>query len=197
LFFLRQVQEDRKYELILDKIPENTPIYNNVMEQFINFLHIDWYKEGINLKTKEIFDIRYCLLTKRIVFPIHNLKGEIISVKGRYIPDENERVDYNVMPKYLYLYPFYKSIELFNLHRAYEEIKRKKQVIVLESEKATMLATQWGIKNCVSIMGSELSPVQVFKLKQLGLDTELIFMWDKDKNEEFILKQLSQLKIGK
>lgn len=197
LWFLRPIQKDRKQILTLDEIPENNPLFENVMEQYINYLHIDWYKAGINSKTKEIFDIRYCLKNNRIIFPVHNFQGEIIGVKGRYVFESKDEEENSDIPKYLFLYPFFKSIELFNLHRAYDEIRKRKQVIILESEKATMLATQWEIKNCLSIMGGDLTPVQVYKLKQLGINIELIFMWDKDKDEEFIKKQLNQIRNRK
>lgn len=195
LYFLRPIQKERKKELTLDQIPENKPLNINVMEQYINYLHIDWYNQGITEETRKIFNIRFDLCSNRIVFPVHDLQGNIIGVKGRYIGEESEDI-----PKYIYLYPFHKSIELFNLHRAYKKIQETKKVIIFESEKACMLAWQWGYYNCLGLMGSDISPVQIYKLKKLGLDIEIIFMFDADKDwldeekTKQIKKQIKQIK---
>lgn len=197
LYFLRPIQKERNKELTLEEIPQNKSLVGNLMEQYINYLHEDWHNQGITEETRKIFDVRYDLQSNRIIFPIHNTKGNIIGVKGRYVFENKDEEENSDIPKYLFLYPFYKSIEFFNFHRAYKEIKRKKQIIILESEKACMLSTQWGILNCIGLMGGDLSPIQVYKLKKLGIEIEFVFMWDADKNIEFIKKQLRQLKNRK
>jgi len=185
-YFLRPVLKDRKNEYYLENIPENKFLNENIKNVFIPELHIDWYKENISFKTKEEFDICYHLDTERISFPIQNEKGEIIAWKGRTTNNHSK--------KYMILYPggeqkFYKSIVLYNYHRAIEEIQNKKQVIIFESEKSCMKCWNWGIKNCLSIMGSIINPVQVLKLKKIGLDIQYIFMLDKDKDITFIMEK--------
>jgi len=190
-YFLRPVKQKRKNELILDSIPQNIELDKNIMNQYIPYLHINWFNEGISQKSRDKYHICYDLRTERIVFPIFNNKNQIISVKGRYAGEDENQI------KFLYLYNFYKSIELFNLNFAKDYIQYKKQGIVLESEKGCMLADQWGIKNTIAISGSDLSPYQIYKMKQLGMDIEWIFMFDADKDEDFVLKQIKQIKNRK
>ncbi len=192
-WFLRDVQKDRKKEFKLDNIPINKVLDRNILNQYIPILHEKWYKEGINFKTRKMFDICYDLRSNRIVFPIYNEEG-LIGVKGRYIYKSKEEELNSDIPKYLSLYSFYKSIELFNLNKALESILKNRQVIIFESEKSCIKTTQWGISNCLAIMGSDISPVQIYKLKKLGIDVEIIFMFDVDKSKEFILKQIKQIK---
>jgi DNA primase len=60
-----------------------------------------------------------------------------------------------------------------------------------------MFATQWGYPNCVSIEGDDISPVQVYLLKKLGIDIELYFLFDSDKDIKFIKQQINQIKNRK
>lgn len=184
-YFLRPVQKDRKNEFRLDSIPQNNPV---VIKGFIPELHKKWADEGVGVLTRDIFDVCYDIKYNRIVFPIHDMYGGIIGWKGRAIDDKDEY-------KYISYNRFHKSLELYNYHRAIEKIHSEKQVIILESEKSCMKCWQWGYKNCVAIMGSNLSPVQVAKLKGLGLDVEYVFMFDKDKDVEYVVSQVKQLKI--
>ena len=186
-YFLRPVQKERNKELYLENIPENDILNDNVMDKYLPYLHHKWCNEGINHKTRDIFDIRFDLETARIVFPIHNKNGKLIGVKGRSVTDDIDN-------KYIFLYPCLKTLELFNLHRATEFICERKEVIVFESEKSCMLATQWGVENCVALMGCDLSPVQTKLLREFGLDVEITFMFDADKDIEFIGKQIRQIK---
>lgn len=145
LSFLRPIQKSRKQRKRLQNMRDRE---NNVLDKERVF---NWYrklpheiflKDGISVETQREFEVMFDDDTQRIVFPIYNMDGELISIKGRYVgkdPWVLEEI------KYLYLYSFDKSIELFNLHRALPYIKG--EVIVFESEKSCMLAHQYGFKN--------------------------------------------------
>jgi len=184
-YFLRPIQKERRTEFYLENIPENKP--DTIKNRFIPELHIKWYQEGISHKSRDIFDLGYDARYNRITIPIENSNGEIIGIKGRSVKDSDEY-------KYISYYPFYKTIELFNYHRAIDEIRKKNQVIVVESEKSAIKIFQWGYKNVVALMGSDLSPAQSQKLKKISLNLEIIFLFDKDKTEKYIISQVKQLK---
>jgi len=197
-WFLRNVQKDRKKEFKLDEIPINKVLNENILNQYIDYLYIDWWKEGINEKTRRFYKIKFDLRTNRIIIPIYNESG-LIGIKGRYIYKDEKEEKNSDIPKYFPLYNFYKSIELFNLDKAKEYILQKKQVIIVESEKSCIKAWRWGIKNCVGLMGGDLSPTQVYILKKLGIDIEYIFMYDKDKfdndkKEKNMMLQIKQVR---
>jgi len=189
-WFLRDVQKDRKKDFKLNDIPINKVLDENIINQYIPILHQKWYNNGINFKTRKMFDIGYDLKSERIIFSVHDKYGELIGIKGRSINDQEEK-------KYIYLYPCFKSIELFNYHRAYDFIQKTKRVYIFEGAKTTMFATQWGYPNCVSIEGDDISPVQVYLLKKLGIDIELYFLFDSGKDIKFIKQQINQIKNRK
>jgi len=184
-YFLRPIQKERRTEFYLENIPENKP--DTVKNRFIPCLHQKWYQEGISHKSRDIFDLGYDARYNRISIPIHSSNGDVIGYKGRSIEDLDEY-------KYIAYYPFYKTIELFNYHRAIDEIKKKNQVIVVESEKSAIKIFQWGYKNVVALMGSDLSPAQSQKLKKISLNLEIIFLFDADKDIKYILSQVKQLR---
>jgi DNA primase len=173
------------------EITENKVLDERILDQYFIFPNIWWLQEGIDIVTQREFEVGFDIESERIVFPIRNKDGKLISLKGRYIGKDQETLENK---KYMYLINFSKSIELFNLHRASPYIREKKECIIVEGAKTVMKLHGWGYKNCVSIEGDSLSPVQVKLLKELGLDVKLVFAWDKDKNVEFIKKQLKQIK---
>jgi DNA primase len=195
LSFLRDIQKKRKQrkriQNILDK--KNKVLDKNaVFSWYIKCPHKSFLDDGISIKTQKEFEIMFDLETERVVFPIYNINGELVSVKGRYV-GKDEWILEEV--KYLYLYNFDKSIELFNLHRALKYIKECGEVIVFEAEKSCMKAWQYGFKNTVAIMGSELSPYQAYLLKKL--EVNIIFAFDNDMSVEHVKNQAKQIKTRK
>jgi DNA primase len=63
-------------------------------------------------------------MSGRIVFPIHNEKGELVAYAGRAI-DESE-------PRYKFPPGFHKSLELYNLHRAIGAGNTRRRVVLVE-----------------------------------------------------------------
>lgn len=195
LSFLRPIQKNRKMRnrtklmigkenLVLDK--------ESVFSWYVPYPHKNFLDDGISIKTQNEYEVMFDTETQRVVFPIYNTNGELISMKGRYVgKDEYILEEY----KYMYLYNFDKMIELFNLHNALKYIKKIGEVIVFESEKSCMKAWQYGFKNTVAICGNEISPVQAFLLRQL--DANIIFAFDKDISKEHVQKQAKQIKTRK
>ena len=150
-----------------------------------------WLDEGLSIRTQRYFQVGIDVYSERITFPVHNSKGELIGIKGRYCGKDKEIED---KYKYLYLLPCNKSIEFFNFHRALPFIKEKKEVIIVEGGKTTMYLYQWKFPNAISIEGDSLSDVQVRLLKDLGLDIKYIFAFDKDKDAAYVKKEATKLK---
>lgn len=195
LSFLRPIQKSRKQRTrmknFLDKQNEVLS-KEKVLNWYINLPHKNFLDDGIELKTQREFGVMFDQTTERVVFPIHNRDGELISVKGRYVGKDDYILD---EIKYLYLYNFDKMIELYNLHRALPFIKETGEVVVFESEKSCMKAHQYGYKNTVAIMGSDLSPVQAHLLRQL--DANIIFAYDNDVDLDYVKSQAKQIKTRK
>jgi len=196
LAFLRPIQKERKKRKRLRALRDKE---NEILDKEKVFswyrqigAHVSFLEDGINVRTQKLFEIMYDIETDRVVFPIYNSRGELVSVKGRYVGNDEWTME-NI--KYLYLYSFDKGIELFNLHRALPHIKKKGEVIVFEAEKSCMKAHQYGFKNTVAIAGSELSPVQAHLL--ITLEANIIFAFDNDMDEEHVKKQAKQIRTRK
>jgi DNA primase len=87
----------------------------------------------------------------RIVFPVHNERGELVAYAGRAI-DETE-------PKYKFPSGFHK-IELWNLHRVLALDPKPKRAIVVEGFFDTIRIHQAGFPHVVALMGSSMSERQ-------------------------------------
>lgn len=188
-----------KYNEWLDKIKKqrneikyecNKPYDAEILKYFGTIPYKKWIDEGINFSTQLEFGVGIDVKSERITFPVHNRHGDIIGVKGRYC-GRNEQIENDY--KYLYIIPCNKSIEFFNLHRAFPYIDEKKEVIIVEGAKTVMFLYQWGYRNCISIEGDSLSAEQIRILKSLGVGTKYVFAWDKDKEVNFIINQTRDL----
>ncbi|MWV44839.1 DNA primase [Paenibacillus sp. HJL G12] len=187
-WWLRDIQKQRPREY---EITENPVLSQEILNEFVPYGWLEWHNEGIDILTQKEFGIGYHILTDRVTIPIHNAKGELIGIKGRYTGSNIETKNHK---KYNYIFSCSKAIELFNLHRAIPYIRETKTVYILEGAKSCMKLWAWGIKNSVSIEGDKLSPVQVKILKELGIEIEYIFAWDKGKDEGFVKNQIRQMK---
>jgi DNA primase len=108
-------------------------------------------ERGLTEETSKTFGVGFFpgngSMHDRIVIPIHNPKGELVAYVGRVI-DGSE-------PRYKFPAGFYKSIELFNLHRVRGEVS----VVLVEGFFDCMKVTQAGFP-CVALMGSTMSRTQ-------------------------------------
>ncbi|KAA9007744.1 toprim domain-containing protein [Paenibacillus spiritus] len=191
LKWLKEVKKQRKKRRELPEI-DNEVYDEEILEQYVMFPHQKYLDEGVDYLTQVEFQIGYDIKSQRIIFPIHNRYGEIISVKGRTIHDDYEARD---IYKFMYLYNFNKMVELYNWHRAVYYILEKKEIIIFEGEKSCWMSSQYGYRNCVAISGDDLSEWQVNLIRELGNEIDIVIALDKDKRKEDIVKQAS--KFGK
>lgn len=168
----------------------NTVVDNSLLNAYETIPYYGWIEEGIDFATQKEFGVGIDIRSERITFPVYNYQGDLIGVKGRYCGSD-EAVERRY--KYIYLIPCNKSIEFFNLHRAMPYIVEKKEVIIVEGAKTVMLLFAWGYKNVISIEGDVMTNTQIDILRELGLDIKYIFVWDKDKDVEYVLQEAQRL----
>ena len=117
-------------------------------------------QRGISRQTADTFGVGYYagrgLLRGRIVFPIHNERGELVAYAGR-------RLD-GTGPKYLFPAGFSKSRMLFHLPDAVRSVTDS--VILVEGFFDCMKVHQAGYGNVVALMGTNLSDHQAQLLAQ-------------------------------
>ena len=117
---------------------------------------------------------RYDRFRDRIMFPIHNMKGEIIGFGGRVINPEDTPKYYNSPETPL----FQKSQELYGLFAARRSIREKGCVLVVEGYMDVVGLAQFGVMNSVATLGTATS---AFHIKKLMRQTDtIIFCFDGD-----------------
>ncbi len=116
---------------------------------------------------------RYDRFRERIMFPIRNVKGQVIGFGGRVL-DSGE-------PKYLNSPEtplFNKGSELYGLFEARLAIREQQYVLVVEGYMDVVALAQLGFQNAVATLGTACTPVHVQKLMR-QTDT-VIFSFDGD-----------------
>ncbi|WP_158901094.1 DNA primase [Burkholderia sp. L27(2015)] len=116
---------------------------------------------------------RYDRFRDRIMFPIRNVKGQVIGFGGRVL-DSGE-------PKYLNSPEtplFSKGSELYGLFEARLAIREKGYALVVEGYMDVVALAQLGFPNAVATLGTACTPVHVQKLFR-QTDT-VIFSFDGD-----------------
>jgi DNA primase len=116
---------------------------------------------------------RYDRFRDRIMFPIKNIKGQIVGFGGRVL-DKGE-------PKYLNSPEtplFHKGSELYGLFEARAAIKAAGRVIVVEGYMDVVALAQHGVEFAVAALGTATTPIHVRTL--LRHTDRLIYAFDGD-----------------
>jgi DNA primase len=116
---------------------------------------------------------RYDRFRERVMFPIRNVKGEIVGFGGRIIGKGE--------PKYLNSPEtpvFSKGNELYGLFEARSALRAEGCVIVVEGYMDVVGLAQLGVRNAVATLGTATTPVHIQKL--LRSSDKIIFSFDGD-----------------
>lgn len=112
----------------------------------------------------------------RVLFPICNERGQVVSFGGRVLPGEDESFGkYQNGPES----PVYhKSRVLFGLHLAREAIKKQNTAIITEGYTDCITLRQAGIENVVATCGTALTDLQVLTIKRFARQVVLVYDGD-------------------
>lgn len=123
---------------------------------------------------------------ERVMFPICDRFGNPIAFSGRLLP-EAERAAKEAgrgVGKYVNNTDtplYHKSNAVFNLHHARVAVRDAGRLIIMEGPTDVMAADQAGVKECVAVMGTALTPEHVRQLGTLvGGDGRLVILLDGD-----------------
>lgn len=110
---------------------------------------------------------------KRLLFPIHDMRGRVVAFGGRILGDGE--------PKYLNSPEtpiFHKGGMLYNLHHARQAIRRAEQAIVVEGYFDVLRLVLAGVEHCVAPLGTSLTEEQAQLLTRY---TEtVVILYDSD-----------------
>jgi DNA primase len=117
---------------------------------------------------------RYDRFRDRIMFPIHNQKGEVIGFGGRVINPEDTPKYYNSPETPL----FQKGHELYGFFVARRAIREAGRVLVVEGYMDVVALAQYGIDYAVAALGTATTPFHITKL--MRQTDEIVFSFDGD-----------------
>ena len=151
------------------------PIY---YERCLRELPEEWIKEGIEPSVMNEYGIRIDGQSNRICYPILDVNGKLISMKGRTrIPSYKELG----IPKYQF-YSKIGNLDFFvGWQQAWPYIQESGRAYIFEGIKSVMHVRPWGYRNCISSETSHLSDEQI-KLLIKSRIKEVVICYDSDVN---------------
>ena len=99
----------------------------------------------------------------RLMFPLKDVRGNIVGFSGRVLKSGNDAAKYVNSPETLL---YHKRETLYGMHLAKEAIRREKNVILVEGEFDMISPFQHGIENIVAIKGSSVTREQLMLIKR-------------------------------
>ena len=146
--------------------------WQNLAAAFPNYQDVTLNETGLVISGDD--DKRYDRFRDRIMFPIVNVRGQVIGFGGRVL-DKGE-------PKYLNSPEtplFEKGRELYGLFQAQKSIRAEQCVLVVEGYMDVVALAQHGVEYAVATLGTATTPYHVQKL--LRLTEHIVFCFDGDK----------------
>lgn len=178
LYIFKKVRTKRKKQNVL----EFHVLNESELQDFVPYVHIDFFRDGIMSWTVKKFGLAYSYRYKRNIIPLRYwLTGELLGFNMR---TSVENYDLFNIKKYLITPGYPKQMNLFGLWENKEIIQDKGYVVVYEAERSVLKRDSLGDGTGVALSGHEISDEQVKIL--IGLDCEIIIALDKDIDIEHI-----------
>ena len=135
----------------------------------------------------------YDMYYKRIMFPLYDTFGKVVGFSGRIY--EGTDISKYINTKETEI--FKKGELLYNFHRAREEARISKTIIIMEGFMDVIRAYTIGVKNVVATMGTAITKEQALLIKRLAPNVILLFDGDKAGLKATIscIKELSQIGV--
>lgn len=114
------------------------------------------------------------LFYKRLMFPIHNVRGQIIGFAGRVVESHQ-------MPKYINSPEtsfFKKGQELYGLYQCLKGDRNPDKILIVEGYMDVIAMAQFGIPYAVATMGTATSKLHLQKISRYT--KKIIFCFDGD-----------------
>lgn len=169
-------------------IDEIKTLDEEMLDEYIPILHIDFFRDGIMPWTSKKFGLMYSYKKKRVVIPIrHWMTGDLVGLNMRTTVENHEELG---ITKYFISPSYQKSLNLFGLNENYESIQKAGYVVVYESERSVLKRDSLGDGTGVALSGKSLSEEQIRIL--IGLNVEIIIAMDNDVSIEEVRHMCSK-----
>lgn len=165
-------------------------IDENIIKEFGIGLSLSKRNLLINLFTKKGFDNKtilesglvasnedglFDMYANRIMFPLYDTFGKVVGFSGRIYNGEDLSKYINTKET-----PIFKKGELlYNYHRAKDEVRTNKTIIIMEGFMDVIRSYTIGVKNVVATMGTAVTKEQALLIKRLANNVILCFDGDR------------------
>lgn len=213
--FISKLKYKRSRKTLNEKLLNALPL--STLNMFQELYYSGWINEGISIKSMKKYNISYSTWQQKIVIPHFDKYGNLIGIRGRSLIEE----DIEVFGKYTPLLTggiadkFYNhelGLNLYGLDKNLKCIKRKRKVMIVESEKSVLQCdTMFGDDNfVVALCGSnltkhhiklilELNPLEVIiglDRQYKEVDSDEYEKWRKKIREKFITPLAPYTKVS-
>jgi DNA primase len=132
----------------------------------------DIVKAGLGIKkdASKFFD----RFRSRIMFPICDLNSQVAGFTGRIFNSDDEAKYLNTPNTLLYD----KSRALYGMDKAKLEVRQKDFCVLVEGNVDCIMSHQAGIKNCIAVSGTALTPLHLGIIKRYSSNLVLAFDMD-------------------
>lgn len=138
--------------------------------QALGFSAEDMLTSGLIMRNERGFYDRF---RRRLMFPIHDIKGRVIAFGGRVLtPAEPKYLNSPETPL------FSKGQHLYHLHHAQKAARQKNRLILVEGYMDVMMLAQHGIEETVAPLGTAVTPEQIQAMWKIHPTPTLCFDGD-------------------
>lgn len=153
------------------------PMDEDILSDFVPYIHIDLFREGIVKSTIKKFELGYSYKWKRTIFPVRYwLDGTLMGYNARSSIETCEELG---IPKYFITPGMRKEINLYGLWQNYKDIQNAGYIVVFEAEKSVLKRDSRMDPTGVALQGHTMSDEQVRIILGTGVK-EIVIAMDKD-----------------
>lgn len=143
---------------------------------YVPYIHIDWFREGLVPATIKKFGLAYSNIHKRNIIPLRYwLDGRLLGYNQRTVIDNYKELG---IKKYFITPTYPKNHNLYGLWENKDDIIKHGYVVIYESEKSVLKRHSRHDPTGVALSGHTMSVEQVRIL--IGLNVDIIISMDKD-----------------
>ena len=139
------------------------------------FSEEDILRTGLIIRSERNKSSYYDRFRGRLVFPIKDIRDNLIGFSGRILTEKKDEPKYINTPE---TEIYHKRESLYGIHITKENIKQSERVLLVEGEFDAIVPYQFGVGNVVAIKGSSVTKEHLRILKRFT--TKIILSLDAD-----------------
>jgi len=172
----------REPRVVLPEIPVG------LLDVFTKRYPSEWLYDGINKESMDRFNILFSIARNKIVIPHYDVEDRLIGIRGRALNDWEVDSGHKYMPIKIEgkMYSHQLSLNLYGLNLNKEAIRRKKYVLIFESEKSVLQCNTFYSSDenvAVACCGSNFNKMQLNLLLWECAPREVILCFDNEEEE--------------